>query len=243
LAPRRFADGAPSAYRLGLVETHLGGHRLAAHSGSLPGYRNHLLMAPEGGVGVVLLLNRDEDPLPPALRVMAILLRATMPPVATLEPRLYAAEHGPAWAELHPDAIEFMGARETLLAGGPNYSSIPSTLEIDVRIGADAIEGAIGGVRHRLLAVPDGLTLDARLAGTWREASFGSELLIRPDGTARWPWAGGLGQEITLTPLPGARAIASIPHLMWRHRPCLILDGDTLHIASHRARVLRYRRV
>ncbi len=242
LASRRFADGSPSAYQLGLVATRLGSHAVAAHSGALPGYRNHLLLAPDAGVGVALLLNREEDPLPPALRVMAALLGAPPPTPARLEPGLYAAEHGPAWAELHPDAIEFMGARETLFAEAGSYRSFPSTLEMDVSIGPDAIEGTIGGVRRRLLAVPDGAPLDPRLAGVWRERTFGSELLIRPDGTARWPSAGGVGQEIALTPLPGVRAIASIPHLMWRHRPCLVLEGDTLQVASHRARVLRYRR-
>ncbi|HYZ61866.1 MAG TPA: serine hydrolase domain-containing protein [Acetobacteraceae bacterium] len=240
LAPRHFADGTPSAYRLGLVETRLGRTRIAAHSGSLPGYRNHLLLAPDLGVGVVLLLNRDEDPLPPALRVMATLIGETTPEAASLPPGLYAAEDGPDWAELHPDAIEFMGGRETLLADGDRFRSIPSTLEVSVRIDANAIEGTIGGVRRRLMRVPAGLTLDRRLAGSWRDTMFGSELLIRADGTARWPFAGGLGQEVALTPLPGPRALAAIPHLMWRHRPCLYLEGDTLRVASHRARVLRF---
>jgi hypothetical protein len=243
LAPRHFANGALSSYRLGLVEKRLGATRIVAHSGSLPGYRNHLLMAPDLGVGVVLLLNRDIDPLPPALRVFAALVGEAVPTPAALRPGLYAAADGPAWAELHPDAIEFMGARETLLPDGADYRSIPSTLEVSVSIGPDAIEGTIGGVRRRLLAVPSGLALDRSLPGTWRDTVFRSELLIRPDGTARWPWAGGLGREIALTPLPGRRAIAAIPHLMWKHRPCLTLEGDTLRIASHRARVLRLERV
>ena len=103
VAPRVFAGGTASAYRLGLVELWLGGTRLLAHSGSLPGYRNHLLMAPEQGVGVVLLLNRDEDPLLPALRVMAALLSEPPPePAPDLPPGLYAAADGPAWAEIHP---------------------------------------------------------------------------------------------------------------------------------------------
>jgi len=242
LAPRAFANGAASAYRLGLVETRLGNTRLAAHSGSLPGYRNHLLFAPDAGVGVVLLLNRDEDPLLPALRVVAALLREPAPQPAALPPGLYAAEHGPAWAELHPDAIEFMGGRETLLADGDRYRSIPSTLEISVQIGGGVIEGTVGGVARQLRAVPDGLALDPRLVGLWRDTVFGSELLIRPDGTARWPWADGVGQEVALTPLPGPRALAALPHLMWRHRPCLFLEDGALRIASHRARVLTLRR-
>jgi CubicO group peptidase (beta-lactamase class C family) len=246
LAPRYFADGQLSSYRLGLVETWLGGTRLAAHSGSLPGYRNHLLMAPELGVGVALLLNRDEDPLMPALRVMAALVGEAPPePVADLPTGLFAAEDGPAWAEMGPGAISFMGGHETLVAAGDGrVRSIPSTLAVDLRVGADVLDGRIGGVRRRLLRVPGGVGLDPGLVGTWREMRFGMELLIHADGTARWPWAGGAGRESVLTPLPGARALASLTHAMWRHRPCLWLDADgRLRVASHRARVLRFERV
>ena len=245
LAPRHFTDGSPSGYRLGLVQTALGATRLAVHSGSLPGYRNHLLMAPERGVGVVLLLNRDEDPLLPALRVMAALVGEAVPEPATgLPSGLYAAEEGPAWAELAPGTLEFMGSRETLLdAGDGRFRSIPSTLEIEVRLEAGALEGRIGGVPRRLLRVPDGLALDPGLAGLWREATFGVALLIRADGSACWPGPGGLGWATTLTPLPGARALASLTHEMWRHRPCLWLHADgSLRVASHRARVLRFGR-
>lgn len=246
LAPRHFADGSPSSYRLGLIATELGGTRLAAHSGSLPGYRNHLLMAPDLGVGVVLLLNRDEDPLLPSLHVLAALVGEASPQPATDLPiGLYAAKDGPAWAELLPGAIEFMGARETLVAAGDGSAhSIPSTLEIDVRRTGDALEGRIGGVHRRLLSVTERLALAPELAGLWRETMSGIDLLIRPDGTARWPWLGGAGREVVLTPLPGARALASLTHAMWRHRPCLWLHPDgTLRIASHRARILRFERM
>ncbi len=246
LAPRHFADGTPSAYRLGLVETRLGTTRLAGHGGSLPGYRNHLLVAPELGVGVVLLLNRDEDPLMPALRVMAALVGEAPPMLAPDSPSgLFVAEDGPAWAELSPGAIEFMGARETLLATDDGrLRSVPSALEIDLLATSDTLEGRIGGVERRLARVPEGLALDPRLVGLWREEQFGVELSINPDGSARWPWAGGVGRDVTLTPLPGARALAWLTHAMWRHRPCLWLRPDgTLQIASHRARVLRFRKV
>ena len=244
-APRVFASEAANAYRLGLVELWLGGTRLLAHSGSLPGYRNHLLMAPERGVGVVLLLNRDEDPLLPALRVMTTLLGEPSPePAPNLPAGLYAAADGPAWAEIHPGAIEFMGARETLLASGSRVRSIPSTLEMDLSVTAGAIEGTIGGVARHLHRVPEGLALDPALAGTWREEVFGAELTIFGDGAARWPWMGSLGREVALTPLPGGRALADLRHLMWRHRPCVWLDAEgSLRVASHRARVLRFQRV
>ena len=246
-APRAFADGSVSAYRLGLVATTLGATGILAHSGALPGYRNHLLLAPGRDAGVLLLLNRDEDPLIPALQVMAALLGEPAPaPAAGLPAGLYAAADGPAWALLQPGAIEFMGGTETLIIAGDRARSFPSALEINVAITPDAINGRIGGVARTLHRVaPDDLAdtpLDPALTGTWHEAGGSTELLIRADGTARWPGPGGLGTETTLTALPGPRAIATLQHLMWRHRPCLWLQDGTLHVASHRARTLRLSR-
>ncbi len=239
LAPRPFADGTPSAYRLGLVETTLGDTRIAAHSGALPGYRNHLLMAPALGIGLVLLMNRDADPLPPALRVMAALLGEPPPePSMSVPTGLYAAADGPAWAESMPGALVFMGGAETLLPTATGHRSVPSTLEMEVTIAPDAINGRIGGPVRALHRVPDGITLDPALVGTWREPEGGAVLRIHKDGTATWPWLVGIEQTVPLTPLPGARAIASLQHLMWRHRPSLVLQPNgTLLIASHRARV------
>ena len=246
LAPRHFVDGTASAYRLGLVETTLGATRIAAHSGSLPGYRNHMLMAPDRGVGVVVLMNRDADPLLPALHIMAALLGEAAPkPAPDLPAGLYAEAAGPAWAEMAGDAMAFMGAGETMIAAPDgHHRSIPSTLEIDVHVTAEAVQGRIGGVQRNLLRVPDGLALDPTLAGLWQEPASGAALLIRPDGSARWPGMGGIGQEVELTPLPGQRALATLKHAMWQHRPCLVLQPDgTLLVASHRARVLRFVRV
>ncbi|MFC7554373.1 serine hydrolase domain-containing protein [Pseudoroseomonas wenyumeiae] len=62
-APRFFMDGAESVYGLGLVRSRLGNEELLGHGGSLPGYRNHFLLAPQRGLGVVVLTNREEDAL------------------------------------------------------------------------------------------------------------------------------------------------------------------------------------
>jgi CubicO group peptidase (beta-lactamase class C family) len=248
-APRHYADGGPSHYGLGLVHLRLGGTELLGHGGSLPGYRNSLLMAPGAGVGVVLLSNRDEDVLWPALRIMAALCGEALPePPAAPPTGLYATAAGPFWAQFQapvdgPATIEYMGAQERLVAGPDGQlRSLPSTLEVSLRPSGDgALEGRIGGVHRRLLPVPPGLPLDPRLVGQWRDDVFGAELLVRADGTARFPWAGGTGAETLLTALPGARAIATLSHQMWRHRPCLWLDADgALCLASHRARVLRF---
>jgi hypothetical protein len=244
-APRPFADGSGSVYRLGLVETRLGLSRLVGHGGSLPGYRNHLLMAPEQGVGVAVLTNREEDALWPALQVLAALLGEALPEPAVPEPGLYAEAESPFWAELGAGSISVMGGFERLVQGaGGMLRSIPSYLDIALRpAGGGLLEGRIGGVARRLRRVPAETPLDPRLAGRWAEPAYGAEIEIRADGTARMPWLGALGAETRLTPLPGGRALADLQHGPWRHRPCLWLQPDgSLRLASHRARVLQFRR-
>jgi hypothetical protein len=167
----------------------------------------------------------------------------------SLSAGLYAAAGGSAWAELHPGAIEFMGARETLVANEPRSHSIPSTLEMDITVTPQGIEGTIGGLARHLTREAAGLTLHSQLIGTWREETFGTVLVLSAEGIMRWPWM-GIRQDVPLTPLPGRRALADLRHLVWRNRlclclclcPCLWLDGeDTLHVTSHRARVMRFR--
>ena len=245
-APRSFADGSPSAYRLGLVAGQLGQTGLIGHGGSLPGYRNHVLMAPALGAGVVVLTNREEDALWPALRVMAALAGEKLPsPPLGMPSGLFATEKGPFWAELTPTSMSFMGGFEALVAdpaGGAR--TIPAYLDASLRPEADgSIRAYIGGAARHLFPVPTGLALDSRFVGRWREPVFGAVLTIHADGTALWPWAGGLGAETRLTPLPHGRALADLPHGPWRHRPCLSLAADgSLRVASHRARVLQFAR-
>ncbi|WP_235035512.1 serine hydrolase [Roseomonas sp. 18066] len=242
-APRHFADGSDSVYRLGLVETRLGGSRVVGHGGSLPGYRNHFLMAPEQGVGVVVLSNREEDALWPALTILAALLGEALPTPAALAPGIYAEAEGPFWAELGADSISVMGGFERLMQGADGgLRSIPAYLDISVRAQSDTVlEGRIGGVARRLEKVPENVALDPRLVGLWEEPDFGARIEIRADGTARMPWLGALGAETSLTPLPGGRALADLKHGPWRHRPCLWLQADgSLRLASHRARVLHF---
>jgi CubicO group peptidase (beta-lactamase class C family) len=245
-APRLFADGSESLYRLGLVRTTLGETTLLGHGGSLPGYRNHFLMAQEQGLGVVVLTNREEDALWPALTVLAALLRQPLPlPARDIPTGLFATEEGPFWAEMTPDAISFMGGYERLVATPEgDLRSLPAYLDIRLRAeGPDVLAGTIGGVPRRLRRAPVGQPLDAALVGEWHEPCFGTRLTIRADGTARLPWAGGTGMETVLTPLPDGRALADVAHGPWRHRPCLWLQPDgSLRLASHRARVLHFTR-
>lgn len=243
-APRRFADGSESVYRLGLVCSRLGGGDIVGHGGSLPGYRNHFLMAPARGVGVVVLTNREEEALWPALSVLAALLGETLPAAGNAPTGLFATEEGPFWAELAPDSISFMGGFERLVADAEGgLRSLPAYLDIRLRQqGNDTLSGYIGGVKRSLRRVPAGTALDPRLVGRWREPRFGTEIAVRADGTALMPWPSG-GTLSRLTPLPNGRALADLPHGPWRSRPCLWLDAEGgLRVAGHRARILQMQR-
>lgn len=246
-APRQFTDGGESLYRLGLVATELGGTRIIGHGGSLTGYRNHMLLAPERGVGVVVLTNREEDALWPALRALAALLGEALPRDPERVPTgLYATEEGPFWAEFAGGAISFMGGYEKLVADGEGeVRSLPAYLDIRLKAEADgALAGKIGGVARRLLPVPTETQLDERLVGCWRDDRLGVEIAIRADGMASWPWAGTIGRKTRLTPLPGGRALADLMHGPWRHRPCLWLQPDgSLRLAGHRSRILHFQRI
>ncbi|MGX1790606.1 serine hydrolase domain-containing protein [Bosea sp. NPDC055332] len=246
-APRQFSDGSQSLYRLGLVATELGGTWIIGHGGSLTGYRNHMLMAPEQGVGVVVLTNREEDALWPALRVLAALTDEALPGDPEHIPNgLYATEDGPFWAEFAGGAISVMGGYEKLVSDGEGgLRSLPAYLDIRLKEETDgALTGRIGGVSRRLLPVPAEAELDLRLIGRWRDNQLGVEITIRADGTASWPWAGTIGRETRLTPLPGGRALADLMHGPWRHRPCLWLQPDgSLRLAGHRSRILHFQRI
>lgn len=243
-APRRFADGRESVYRLGLVCSRLGGFDVVGHGGSLTGYRNHVLTAPGLGVGVVVLTNREEEALWPALTVLAALLGESLPESAGAPTGLFASEEGPFWAELASDSISFMGGYERLVADGEGgLRSLPAYLDIRLRRdGADSLAGLIGGVSRSLRRVPADTPLDTRLIGRWRDRHFGTQIEIGPDGLALWPWPTG-GTTTRLTPLPNGRALADLSHGPWRSRPCLWLDGpDRLRVAGHRARILQMER-
>lgn len=245
-APNPRADGGTGPYRFGLVVTEWDGLALVGHGGSLPGYRNHVLTLPEPGAGVVVLTNREEDALVPALAIVAALTgRAGPEPARDLPAGLYVADEGPFWAELGADHLGFMGGYEKLYADGAGgWRSLPAYLDAAIRVEGDMITGRIGGAERRLQRVPEGLALDDRFAGRWREATFGSEIAIAPDGAAIFPLAGALAAPTRPTVLPGGRALADFTHGPWRHRPCLVLAADgSLTLASHRARVLRYQRV
>ncbi|MFC7554024.1 serine hydrolase [Pseudoroseomonas wenyumeiae] len=80
-APRHLLDGRATAYGLGLAHGRLGPVALVGHGGSHAGYKTYLLLAPEPGLGIVVVSNReDTGAYGLALRTMAALLGQEMPP-------------------------------------------------------------------------------------------------------------------------------------------------------------------
>ena len=242
--PHPFPDGSESFYRLGLARAELDGLALLGHGGSLPGVKTHVLMAPDAGLGVALLSNReDTDPLWLALRVLAAATGRPLPRPTTLPQGFYAEAQGEAWAEVEGGLITFMGVTDRLFESGRGARTLPAYLQAELRPGpGGVIEGRVGGVPRRLLPVPPDTALDAALTGRWRNPAFGVELVVRADGTAVLP---GLHPQrpCPLRPLPGGRAVAERRHGPWGMRPLLLLRPDgRLGLFSHRSRVLLFDR-
>ena len=232
-------------YRLGLNAPDLASDvPLFGHGGSLPGYKDHILLSPSLGLGVVVLCNReDADPLWNALRIVSAWTGRALPVAARLPAGLYAAESGPFWAEAAGDTITFMGTTDRLFADGAGgVRTLPAYLEASLRAEADGtLRGHVGRMAQHLLPVPPGLALDPSLAGEWRDEAYGARLSIRADGSAELP--GIPGPRVTLTPLPGGRALASRTHNGSTMRICFYPVGEgRLRLASHRSRVLEFRR-
>ncbi|WP_376092684.1 serine hydrolase domain-containing protein [Roseomonas sp. CCTCC AB2023176] len=243
-AHRAMANGSPSFYGLGFARVALGEVGLLGHGGSLTGIKTHLLMAPAMGCGVAVITNRETaEPLRLAMTVMAAMTGQPLPSPGYLPPGLYAEAEGEAWAEVDGATMSFMGASDHLFAAGEGARTLPSYLDMSWTVtAAGALEGRAGGVARRLVPVPPETPLSPGLVGTWRHPEFGAELEVRADGTALLP-GGPIRDSCALRPLPNGGALADRRHGPWRQRPVLVPRADgTLLLASHRSRVLRFRR-
>lgn len=247
-APRPLADGRNSSYGLGLARLRLGEEELVGHGGSLPGYKNHVLMAPARGAGVVVACNReDADPLGMALAVMGGLLGTPPAPDAEAPRGLFAEAEGPGWLELTgPDAV-FLGAQERLIAGTPGrLETRPAYLPMSLRREGEVIAGEVGYAPRRFLPVPPDAAAPQALAGTWRCADHCAEIEVTVrDGEAYATLGTGpLRVTSPLRPLGGDRALLERAHGPWRQRACLWLRGaGTLRLVTQRSRVLDFQRI
>jgi CubicO group peptidase (beta-lactamase class C family) len=246
-ALRRLTDGRETAYGLGLGRTPLGRHVLFGHGGSLPGFKNQVLLSRDLNAGVGVLTNRENiDSLDLALSVMAAGLHIEqVPPIASefLRPGLYASEDGsPFWVEVAGGTVTFLGARERLYAGEGGWAISRSPyMWMRLRHDGPAILGEVNHVAHRFVPVRDA-ACDPSWTGEWRNDAFGSVFSISTDGTALTMGAGPLRAETPLTPLGAGRALLRRADGPWAQRPCVVFRNGSARIVTNRCRVLEFGR-
>ena len=248
-ARRRLNDGTETGYGLGLARSPLPGEIAIGHGGSLPGYKNHFLLLPEHGAGVVVVSNReDTDAHGIALAVLAALTGAELqqPAPALLPNGLFVAEHGPFWIEHQDGELTFLGATDRLFVEGDTAVTRSAHLPARLRADNGGIAGEIGHVRRRFKPV----AADARLAKQWeghwvnRQFAAHCDIARRGDAAELSIGTGPLRTTLQMTPLDAHRALIGRVEPPWRQRACLMLDagGKTLHMVSNRSRVLRFER-
>lgn len=249
LAARRMAAGLHTFYGLGIAHAPWLGQECFGHGGSLPGYKDHFLLAPDSGLGVVVLSNREEtDSLGLALSVMAAWLGVEMPPPApdVLPDGLFAdATGGPFWVEHRAGVVSFLGAEEKLFRGGEGIAVTRSPY-MTMRLARDgaSISGDINMAERRFAPVPAGFSADPAWAGLWLNRAHGGVIRVDvSDGGAQLTLGTAPASHgMALTPLGQGRALGDVQDGPWRRRPCFVFAGDTLRVVTNRARVLEYAR-
>ncbi len=247
-ALRAFADGTPSQYGLGLARSPVPGLIAIGHGGSLPGFKNHFLLAPESGAGVVVVSNReDTDAHGIALSVMAALAGARLAAPATgiLPAGRFVAEDAPYWLEHQAGVVTFLGAAETVYPAGDGVEGRSVHLPIALRAIPGGLEGCIGHRPYTFRPVAPGLGAQPSWAGTWINSSQNASLTVEVhDGNARLISGSGPQRSITvLDPLSPTLALAERggggP---WRQRLALDFSGPTLRLVTNRCRMLHFER-
>ncbi|WP_160936035.1 serine hydrolase domain-containing protein [Teichococcus coralli] len=242
----KLRDGRETGYGLGLSRVPLEGPVLWGHGGSLPGYKNHLLLAPELGAGVIVLSNREETgAYRLSLAVMAALAGLTLPPAGRLPAGLFAQADGPFWVESTGDSLFLLGAQEALTQGGGGLvHGLQAHLAFAVRAAADGtLEGSLGHQECRLLPVPEDAALDPRLLGDWVGEELGCEARLTVAEGGRLCLPGQPRQWTALRPLGPGKALAERASPPSRSRFALWLAApDELRLVSQRSRVLTFRR-
>ena len=261
--PGRLADGAPVGYAHGFMLHRLGDLDLVGHAGSLPGYKNHFLLDPRSGRGVVVFSNREEtDAQALALAVLAAefgIAHAPRPPerIATglfVEPEsgdtLEIAE-GPRGA-----SAAYLGAEERIVvdADGRWCSTAPHfPILIDPAApDATTLVARIGGGPARRFARAQG-TADRAIVGRYRCVELGAshEIAAMGEGFAiRWGRGALPDEACALRPGLGDCHASATPAMgPWRLRPALRIMRDAgggvggFTLSSNRSRGWRFDRI
>ncbi len=247
-ALRALTDGRATGYGLGLARTVLGDRVLIGHGGSLPGFKNHFLLDPEGGAGVVVVTNReDADAHGLALRVMAALHGRSLPePAAGMLPEgLFVADDAPAWIETQGGTVTFLGAQSALLRGDDGWAETDSAhMPIRLRPMPGGIEGEIGHRAYRFRPAPGGVA--GAWDGIWVLPRHNARFAIATEGgVSRLSIGVGPAQVLLeLEPIAPDLALTSNNGTggPWKQRACLQIAGDELRLITNRSRVLRFSR-
>ena len=247
-AHRALNDGTVTGSGLGLARSPVPGMIAIGHGGSLPGFKNHFLLAPALGAGVVVLSNReDTDAHGIAMRVMAALGGATLPEPAAgaLPAGRFIADEGPFWMEQAAGVVTYLGGAETVFPEEDGVQGHSVHLPVELHSVPGGIAGKIGHAPRTFRPVAPGLTADPAWSGLWEHAGYGARFTVAvTDGSATLTAGVGPQREtVALVPMSSSLALAERggggP---WRQRLCLELTGDSVRLVTNRARVLRFRR-
>ncbi len=249
-APRTLLNGTVTGYGLGLAHAPLGDHRLIGHGGSLPGYKNHFLIAPDLGAGVVLLSNREEiDPMALCLNVLSALTGTAEPARATamLPEGRFVAEGAPVWIEHHDGVLTWLDAQATLYrVQGPDGDWAASrSVELPIRLRAEgsAIVGHLGHAAHRFRPAT-GAGVRPEWAGEWRCPAHDGRFRLDVDG-ARAVLVNGSGpmrRALDLLPIATDMALVARQDGPSTQRALLHFADGEMRMIVNRSRVLRFRK-
>jgi CubicO group peptidase (beta-lactamase class C family) len=240
-APRHLMDGRATAYGLGLAHGRLGPVALVGHGGSHAGYKTYLLLAPEPGLGIVVVANReDTGAYGLALRAMAALLGQEVPPAASLPEGLYAEPGTGHWLEVTGNTASFLGASEALYQGEDGWAvSLSAHNPMRLRAEDGGIEGEIGHVARHFRPVA-AEPVPAAAQGHWRSPAYHAGFDI--EGETLASGIGPARMATQLRPLGEGRLLATLPDGPWNKQFSLRFEKDEVALVSHRSRVLRFRR-
>lgn len=248
--PRQLKNGADNSYARGLAVHRVSGEHFFGHGGSLPGYKDHFLIHPATGTGLVVVCNREEvDPYLLALRVMLAGAGTKLPDTATgvLPDGLFAAENGsPFWIETEGARTTFLGAQQPMFrAPDGGAMTLSPYMAMALRAEGDVVSGQVGHVTRSFRKVPAGLPADAAWAGRYvlPEMSASLEVTVENGAATLHQGVGPLAASYALEPIGAGRALFRRGDSQWSQRPCLQFTGNGVRLVGNRSRVLHFARV
>jgi CubicO group peptidase (beta-lactamase class C family) len=243
-APRALLDGTVTGYGLGLARAPLGDHELIGHGGSLPGFKNHFLVAPKLGVGVVVLANREEvDPMALCLSVLSALTGTAEPERAPdmLPEGMFIADDAPVWIEHKAGVISYLDAQGTLFRDGADAVSRAVEMPVRLRAEGGALVGSIGLAKRRFRPAT-GAGVRAEWAGEWVCPGQGGRFAIAVEGSRAVleSGAGPMRRALPLLPIGTDMALVERQDGPWKQRALLHFTREGVRLLVNRSRVLRF---